>query len=203
MEEIAIMKQNKDIKKITDYIQDSDKSSNLDLKNKKLIFFKEWVMPIICAIGIVFLLNKFIFINVNLPPSGSMIPTLNNNDRLIATRIWNEDDIKRGDVLVFNSKELDNKMLIKRVIGLPGDHIEINNGVVKVNGTELKEDYVKNNESYDGIFDVPDNKIFFLGDNRSGSYDSRYWKNPYIDKSDIEGKAQFRYYPIRDFKLIK
>lgn len=203
MEEIGIVEQNKDIKKRKDHIQDSDETSNLNSENKKLSFFKEWVMPIICAIGIVVLLNKFIFINVSLPPSGSMIPTLNDNDRLIATRIWNEDDIKRGDILVFNSKELDNKMLIKRVIGLPGDHIEINNGVVKVNGTELKEDYVKNNKSYDGIFDVPDNKIFFLGDNRSGSYDSRYWENPYIDKSDIEGKAQFRYYPIRDFKLIK
>lgn len=200
---MGIMEQNKDIKKRKDHIQDSDETSNLNSENKKLSFFKEWVMPIICAIGIVFLLNKFIFINVSLPPSGSMIPTLNDNDRLIATRIWNEDDIKRGDILVFNSKELNNKMLIKRVIGLPGDHIEIDNGVVKVNGTELKEDYVKNNKSYDGIFDVPDNKIFFLGDNRSGSYDSRHWENPYIDKSDIEGKAQFRYYPIKDFKLIK
>lgn len=197
------MEQNEDIKREENHMQDSNETSNLNSENKKLSFFKEWVMPVICAIGIVFLLNKFVFINVSLPPSGSMIPTLNDNDRLIATRIWNEDDIKRGDILVFKSKELDNKMLIKRVIGLPGDHIEINKGVVKVNGTELKEDYVKNNKTYDGIFDVPDNKIFFLGDNRSVSYDSRYWENPYIDKSDVEGKAQVRYYPIKDFGLIK
>lgn len=166
-------------------------------------FFKEWILPIIYAAGIVFLLNKFVFINVVLPPSGSMIPTLNDNDRLIATRVWNKDNIKRGDIIVFKSQELDNKDLIKRVIGLPGDHIEIDDGIVKVNGVELKEDYVKNNKSYNGIFDVPEGKIFFLGDNRSVSWDSRYWKNPYIDKSDIEGKAQVRYYPIKDFELIK
>ena len=170
--------------------------------NKKTNFFKEWILPILISIGIVFLLNKFVFINVCLPPSGSMIPSLNYNDRLIATRVWNKDEIKRGDILVFKSDEID-KILIKRVIGLPGDHVEINNGIVSVNGTVLEEDYVKNNEDYNGIFNVPDDKIFFLGDNRSNSYDSRYWDNPYIDKSDIEGKAQIRYYPIKDFELIK
>ncbi len=175
-----------------------------DSKNtNKSSFFKEWILPVIFSIGIVFLLNKFVFINVSLPPSGSMIPTLNDNDRLIATRVWDKDKIKRGDILVFKSEELGGKLLIKRVIGLPGDHIEIDNGIVSINGKELNEEYVKNDELYNGIFDVPDNSIFFLGDNRAGSYDSRYWENPYIDKSEIEGKAQIRYYPISDFKIIK
>ncbi|WP_294403470.1 signal peptidase I [uncultured Clostridium sp.] len=182
--------------------ENSKENKTVENKNNSN-FFKEWILPIIYAIGIVFLLNKFVFINVVLPPSGSMIPTLNDNDRLIAARVWNKDNIKRGDIVIFKSEELDNKDLIKRVIGLPGDHIEITDGVVRVNGEELQEDYVKNNESYNGIFDVPDGKIFFQGDNRSGSYDSRYWKNPYIDKSDIEGKAEIRYYPIKDFGLIK
>lgn len=172
-------------------------------KNNKLIYFiKEWVIPVACALGLWFLLNRFVFINVTLPPSGSMIPTLNNNDRLIATRIWDKDDIKRGDILIFDSEELGEK-LIKRVIGLPGDHIDIVNGVVSVNGQKLDEDYVKNNKSYTNSFDVPDNKLFFLGDNRSISYDSRYWDDPYIDKSFVEGKAKFRYYPISDMEIIK
>lgn len=193
------------IKKGLKGVENKNEGSNKNkiVEAKGINFFKEWILPIIYAVGIVFLLNKFVFINVVLPPSGSMIPTLNDNDRLIATRVWNKDNIKRGDIIVFKSEELDNKDLIKRVIGLPGDHIEINDGVVKVNGIELEEDYVKNNESYNGIFDVPDGKIFFLGDNRSVSYDSRYWKNPYIDKSDVEGKAEIRYYPIKDFELIK
>lgn len=192
-----IMKKNIDISL-------EDKSSNI--QEKKDDFFvaliKEWVIPIACALGIWFLLNKFVFINVTLPPSGSMIPTLNDNDRLIASRIWDKDDIKRGDILIFKSDEL-NELLIKRVIGLPGDHIEIVDGVVSVNGEKLSEDYVKNNKPYTGVYDVPEDKLFFLGDNRKVSYDSRYWENPYIDKSCVEGKAKFRYYPINDMKIIK
>ena len=182
-----------------DYKEKKDSSSH---NNKIIEFIKEWVAPIVCAIGIWFLLNRFVFINVTLPPSGSMIPTLNNNDRLIATRIWNKADIKRGDILIFDSEELGEK-LIKRVIGLPGDHIDIVDGIVSVNGQKLDESYVKNNKSYTGSFDVPDNKLFFLGDNRAISYDSRYWDNPYIDKSAIEGKAKLRYYPISDMEVIK
>lgn len=183
-------------------VTNNEQHNELKKNNTKMNFFKEWILPIIFAIGIVFLLNRFIFINVSLPPSGSMIPTLNDNDRLIATRVWDKDDIKRGDILVFKSDELNN-LLIKRVIGLPGDRIEINDGIVKVNGEVLEEDYVKNNNIYNGIFEVPDNKIFFLGDNRANSYDSRYWENPYIDKSNVEGKAQIRYYPLSDLKVIK
>ena len=191
------MKENNDI-----LLEDKKAKDSGDKNNKVIEFIKEWIMPVVCALGIWFLLNRFVFINVTLPPSGSMIPTLNNNDRLIATRIWNKDDIERGDILIFDSEELGEK-LIKRVIGLPGDHIEIVDGVVSVNGKKLDEDYVKNNKSYTGAFYVPDNKLFFLGDNRSISYDSRYWDNPYIDKSAVEGKAKFRYYPISDMAIIK
>lgn len=187
------------MKKNTD-ISLEDKSNTI--QEKKITFIKEWVCPIVAALGIWFLLHTFVFINVTLPPSGSMIPTLNNNDKLIAFRVWDKDSIKRGDILVFKSEELD-KTLIKRVIGLPGDHIEIVDGVVSVNGEKIKEDYVKNNQKYNGVFDVPENKLFFLGDNRSNSYDARQWKNPYIDKSCVEGRAKFRYYPINDMKVIE
>lgn len=189
--------------KNNEIISTENKSNDVSVEkeNKIIIFIKEWIMPIALALGIWLILNKFVFINVTLPPSGSMIPTLNNNDRLIASRVWDKDSIKRGDILIFKSEEL-NELLIKRLIGLPGDHIEIMNGVVSVNGEKLNEDYVKNNKEYTGVFDVPEDKLFFLGDNRKGSYDSRYWNNPYIDKSCIEGRAKFRYYPINDMKII-
>lgn len=192
------------IMKKNDDISLEDKSGDIQTKKDNILvmLIKEWVIPIAFALGVWFLLNKFVFINVTLPPSGSMIPTLNDNDRLIASRVWDKDDIKRGDILIFKSDELD-KLLIKRVIGLPGDHIEIVDGVVSVNGEKLNEDYVKNNKQYTRVFDVPENKLFFLGDNREISYDSRYWDNPYIDKSCVEGKAKFRYYPINDMKIIK
>lgn len=164
-------------------------------------FFREWVIPILAAIGIALLINKFLIYNVYIP-SESMVPTLNVGDKLMVTRVYDTSKVKRGDIIVFYSEEL-NEVLIKRAIGLPGDHIEIHNGTVNVNGTDIKEDYVKNNEIYNGTFDVPQGKFFFLGDNRNRSYDSRKWINPYIDASNIQGKAQIKFYPFKDFGSLK
>ena len=168
---------------------------------KKNGFFKEWVLPIISAIVICLLLNKFVFFNVQVP-TGSMIPTINLENRLVVTRVHNLGNLKRGDVIVFYSDELSER-LVKRLIGLPGDKIEIKNGVVSVNGEQLKEDYVENKDKYNGTFEVPNGKYFFLGDNRPISDDARYWKNPYIDGSAIEGKAQFIFYPFGSFGAVK
>ena len=112
------------------------------------------------------------------------------------------DNIEHGDILVFYSEEL-NDTLIKRVIGLPGDKVDIVNGKVTVNGVELEEDYVENNDAFSGSFIVPEGKYFFLGDNRAISYDARKWSNPYIEGKDIQGKAQIKVYPFSDFGSIK
>ena len=160
-------------------------------------FFTEWIIPIIAAIGIAFLINKFLVYNVYIP-SESMVPTLNVGDKLMVTRVYDTNKIKRGDIIVFFSEELD-EILIKRAIGLPGDHIKIHDGIVNVNGEDIKEEYVKNNEEYDGDFDVPNNKFFFLGDNRNRSNDARRWINPFIDASNIQGKARIKFYPFKDF----
>jgi len=180
-----------------------DKEENLSKKGFIAIFtskdgfFREWIIPIIAAIGIAFLINKFLVYNVYIP-SESMVPTLNVGDKLMVTRIYDTDKIKRGDIIVFYSEEL-SEVLIKRVVGLPGDHIKIHDGIVNINGEDIKEDYVKNNEKFNGNFDVPDNKFFFLGDNRSRSNDARKWINPYIDASNIQGKARIKFYPFKDF----
>lgn len=168
---------------------------------KKNGFFKEWVMPVISALIICLLLNKFLFFNAQVP-TGSMIPTININDRAVVSRIHNFNNLKRGDVIVFYSEELSER-LVKRLIGLPGDKIEIKNGVVSVNGEQLEEDYVKNKDKYNGTFEVPEGKYFFLGDNRPVSMDARFWVNHYIDSSAIEGKAEFIFYPFKDFGMIK
>ncbi|NME83101.1 signal peptidase I [Clostridium sp. SM-530-WT-3G] len=180
-------------------------ANNISKEKKKKTnnFFIEWLLPIIAAIGIAILINKFVFFNVYIP-SESMVPTLNVGDKLVVTRIYDTDNIKRGDVVVFYSDELQ-ETVIKRVIGIPGDHIEIDNGVVSVNGDVIQEDYVKNNEYNKTklVFDVPEDKFFFLGDNRIRSNDARRWINPYIDASDIKGKAVLKFYPFSDFGLIK
>ena len=164
-------------------------------------FFREWIIPIIAAIGIAILINKFLVYNVYIP-SESMVPTLNVGDKLMVTRVYDTSKIKRGDIIVFYSEEL-SEVLIKRAVGLPGDHIIIHNGIVNINGTDIKEDYVKNNESFDGVFDVPQNKFFFLGDNRSRSNDARRWINPFIDASNIQGRARIKFYPLKDFGILK
>lgn len=164
-------------------------------------FFKDWVVPIVAAIGIAFIINKFLVYNVYIP-SESMVPTLNVGDKLMVTRIYNPDNIERGDIIVFYSDEL-SEVVIKRAIGLPGDKIVIHDGIVNVNGQDLEEGYVKNNEILNATFNVPEGKFFFLGDNRRVSNDARKWINPYIDESDIQGKAQFRFYPFSEVGILK
>ncbi len=182
----------------------SNEKKNIDKINKKKMntFIKEWIIPIFAALGLAILINKFLIFNVYIP-STSMVPTINVGDRLMVNRAFHKDNIKRGDILVFYSDELQ-ETLIKRVIGLPGDHIVIKDGIVNVNGDDLKEDYVKNNDysNEELVYDVPEEKYFFLGDNRPVSKDSRRWINPYIDEDDIKGKAILKFYPISDFGSI-
>lgn len=176
-------------------------SKNMREKIRKNKFIMDWVLPILSALILAILISKFLVFNV-LVPTGSMIPTINEKDRLVVTKVYNPKNLERGDIVVFESKEL-NETLIKRLIGLPGDKIDIKNGVVSVNGEVLKEDYVKNNDKFTGSFEVPQGKYFFLGDNRAVSNDARRWQNHYIDESAIEGKAQLRIYPFNNFGKLK
>ena len=167
---------------------------------KNIIF--DWVIPIAVALVIAMLIQRYWIFKVKVP-TGSMIPTIQEEDRLYATRIYNLENIERGDIIIFESKELDDT-LIKRLIGLPGDKIEMKDGVVTVNGEVLADEYVKNKDyKEDETFEVPEGKYFFLGDNRSSSFDSSKWKNPYIDGSDIKGKAQIRVFPFSRFGRLK
>lgn len=92
---------------------------------------------------------------------------------------------------------------MKRVIGLPGDHVEIKkDGSVYVNKKKLKEDYVKYpGGKTDMFFDVPKGKFLMLGDNRANSDDARYWTNPYVDSKDIDAKAQIIIYPFNKISV--
>lgn len=181
-------------------IRSGDRSKRLvEKKNKG--FFYEWGIPALVAIVLAVLINKFVIFKVYIP-SESMVPTLNVEDRLFVTRTYDASKFKRGDVLVFDSKELGEK-LIKRLIGLPGDKIVIENGAVSVNGETLVENYIGNADRFNGEYEVPEGKYFFLGDNRLWSKDSRYWIDPYIEAKDINGKAQFKVYPFSQMGKVK
>lgn len=170
-------------------------------KNEKTGFFYDWIVPILIAVALATLINKFVLFKVKIP-SESMVPTLNVGDRLFATRVHNPENLERGDVVVFHSDEK-NEDMIKRLIGKPGDNIVIKDGIVTVNGVTLYENYIGTPDKFNGTYDVPEGKYFFLGDNRFFSSDSRYWDDPFIDGSDIMGKAQLKVYPFDDFGMIK
>lgn len=126
----------------------------------------------------------------------SMYPTLNDNQYLIVSKI---SDYSRGDIITFKNPKKNNKVLIKRVIGIPGDTIEIKDGHVYRNDKELNEPYI--NEPYitegaEGKITVADNHIFVMGDNRGNSLDSRYDMVGQVDKSNIIGKVILSIYPF-------
>lgn len=159
-------------------------------------FIKEWVVPIAIALVIVLFLNKFVFILVTVP-TGSMEDTIMPGDRLYVNELFDVNDAKRGDILVFKSDELDEKRLVKRLIGLPGDTVEVRlDGSVYVNDEQLQEPYATEAQSEARIFNVPENSYLFFGDNRPISYDARYWENPYIGEDKIIGEVLFRFFPF-------
>ena len=184
-------------------MRENDKDEIIkDKKIKKKSIIREWIVDIVAVAFIALLVWRFVGYGVWIT-SGSMIPTLEVKDRLIVTRVHNTENLKEGDIVLFKNDEFKDEILIKRLIGLPGDKIEIKDGIVFRNGEELKEDYVKNNEKYNRTFQVPKGKYFFLGDNRANSNDSRYWQNPFVKESYIVGKAKIKYYPIKDFEILK
>lgn len=175
--------------------------SSSSTKNKS--FFLDWIIPILAALLLAYLIHEFLLFKIKVP-TGSMMPTVEIGDQLFVTRIYNSNNIKRGDIVVFNSDEL-KEPLLKRVIGLPGEHVEIkSDGSVYINGNKLEEDYVKyQGGKTDMSFDVPSGKFLMLGDNRNNSDDARYWSNPYIDGKDIEAKAQLTVYPFDRIGFVK
>lgn len=129
--------------------------------------------------------------------SYSMYPTLQPKDVLFTLRIHDFQTIRRGDILVFYSEELQDT-LVKRVIGLPDDVIEIgNDGAVTVNQMKLDETYVEYPSRSDGYFEVPPNNYLFLGDNRTDSIDSRSFVDPFIQQGKIRGKVLFSVFPFQ------
>jgi signal peptidase I len=165
--------------------------------NYKRIFV-DWVMPVALAIILAILINKFLFYKIKVP-SESMYPTIKIGDRIIVTRVYDRTKLKKGDIVVFYSHELKDT-LIKRLIGIPGDEIDIkDDGQVFINGLKSEESYVVYNEDLGKQFKVPENKYLFFGDNRARSLDARKWKQPYIESEDIKGKAQFIISPFKRF----
>lgn len=172
-------------------------------ENERIVYYaKEWVLPIVVAFIIATLINKFCFFNIKVPTE-SMYPTIVPGDRILVTRIYNKNNLKRGDIIVFHSDEL-KEDLIKRLIGLPGDKVKVKrDGSLYINGEKKEENYIVNQGEIEKEFVVPEDNFLFMGDNRANSLDSRYWKTPYISKNKIMGKAQFVITPFKRTGKLK
>jgi signal peptidase I len=158
-----------------------------------------WARDLAFSILIAVILIVFIYQPVKVEGT-SMMPTLQNDERIFINKFtyhYGLGEIQRGDMVVFWYPRDTSKSYIKRVIGLPGDVVRIDEGDVYVNGRKLIEDYVPDVERDHLSWDqqqVPPNSYFVLGDHRNSSNDSRSWG--FVDRKYIYGKAVFVYWPL-------
>lgn len=168
---------------------------------KKLL--RSWLPTLLVALVLSLLVRTYIA-EARWIPSESMLPTLEVGDQLFIDKAYFKfAGIQRGDILVFEAPAALDKDddLIKRVIGLPGEELSIKDGIVYINGTPLKEPYIREKPDRDfEPFVIPEDQIFVMGDNRNNSYDSRYWGA--LPIKNVIGKAIFRHYPLGHMKLF-
>lgn len=132
----------------------------------------------------------------------SMIPTLEDGEFVLVSKInYRFSNVERGDIIVFHFPLDPQQELIKRVIGLPGDVISVQNGLVSVNGQALNETYIAATPAYSGEWNVPDGQLFVLGDNRNDSSDSHSWG--FLPFEKVVGKAVVIYWPPPLWEVIR
>jgi signal peptidase I len=168
-----------------------------------------WFRDLVFSILIAVVLIVFIYQPVKVEGT-SMMPTLTDQERIFINKFtyrFGLGSIARGDTVVFWYPQDTSKSYIKRVIGVPGDHVRVEGGSVSVNGKTLVEAYVPPenrdaNSWRDGEEQVvPDGKYFVLGDHRNQSSDSRMWG--YVPRDNIYGKAVFVYWPLQKIGRVR
>lgn len=171
-----------------------------EAKNRIAEEIWEYAKVIIFAVVFVLIVNNFILINA-LVPSESMEKTIMTGDRIFGFRLaYLLDEPERFDIVIFKYPDdpEQKELYIKRIIGLPGETVDIVDGKVYINGSEEPVDDSFCPETPIGNFGpytVPEGCYFMLGDNRNCSKDSRFWEDKFVKKEKIVGKAVLRYYP--------
>lgn len=166
----------------------------------------EWLKTIIVSVVIAIVITTFI--RPTLVKGESMMPTLQPNNYLIINKVtYMFSGPASGDIVVFSTElhNLDgsNKDLIKRVIGVAGDTVEIKEGKVYINGELISEEYILGNYTNgDVTLTIPEGKIFVMGDNRGNSLDSRSSEVGLVKVSDIKGKVLIRLYPFNELGVV-
>lgn len=172
-----------------------------------------WLKAIIVAVVVVFVCRQFLFTPITVSGE-SMKPTYQDRDKVVVSKIGK---IERFDTIVFESNITESKYIIKRVIGLPGDTIEMKNDTLYINGKEQKEPYLDESKKelpngmvltddfslneVTGKTTVPEGTYFVLGDNRRNSLDSR--KIGFVNEDDVLGESKFRFFPFSEIGFPK
>ncbi len=211
-----------------DKINMENKTENKNSEEKKGFKAEliSWIQIIATAVVIAFVLNTFIIANSDVP-SDSMENTIMTGSRIIGSRVnYHFTEPERGDIAIFVfgwqcpvchkriegerpdvcpvcDSEINKKgktvHYVKRIIGIPGDIIDIHDGEVYLNGSEtpLDEPYLREKmEPEESLhFEVPEDSYFMMGDNRNNSFDGRYWKKHFVSKEKITAKVLFEYFP--------
>lgn len=176
-------------------------------------FWKNWGEPLLVAGLFALLIRTFLFAPYKIP-TGSMIPTLLVGDKIFVDKIsYRFEPPKRGDIVVFKYPLDPKKDFVKRLVGLPGERIEIRGGVALVNGQPMTDPPFSKNYYYNvdrddwkyghtgQVFEVPAHYYFVLGDNSANSSDSRNWG--FVPQHNVLGKAKLIWWPPNRVKVLK
>ena len=162
-----------------------------------------WIKLIIFTVIVAVVLNQFVIVNASIP-TGSMESAIMPNDRIVAFRLsYLFYDPDRFDIVIFRYPDDETQLYVKRIIGMPGETVNIIDGHVFIDDSQvpLRYDFVRGSifGNY-GPFIVPEDSYFVLGDNRGNSEDSRSWLNPFVRRDAILGRAIFKYW--RGFSFL-
>lgn len=190
-----------------------------------LLFIADIVLNAVIIIAIVFTIRYF-FVSPFQVSGSSMLDNLHNGEYIIVNKLYYRfQEPDRGEVIVFLPPNHKKEYYVKRIIGIPGDTVSIKNGKVFISnqinpdGFEVNEDYLSKRflgktylpaDIMNKTFTVPEDKYFVLGDNRTGSSDSRYWRDtytnettPYVDKDMVSGKVWVVLWPLNQIRQIE
>ncbi|MDR1650341.1 MAG: signal peptidase I [Synergistaceae bacterium] len=166
-------------------------------------WWRDVLETIVYAIVLALLIRTFV-IQAFWIPSSSMVPALEPGDRVMVLKFWHhlpKVELKRFQIVVFKYPVDPRRDFVKRLIGLPGDKVEIIGGRVFINDREIAEPYVQNPDSFTMAPEIiPPGNYFCLGDNRINSQDSRFWG--FVKEDLMRGPAVFRYWPLSRAGLL-
>src|SRR5690625_3253422 len=186
------------------------------MAEKKSNEWLDWIKIIVVALVIALIVRKFFFSPI-IVDGPSMQPTLHDQDKMIVNKfIYYLKDLERFDIVIFHANN--EKDFIKRVIGLPGEHVQVENNVLYIDGKEVSQPFLHQNEHNQVIYPVvtndftlemlpgsykviPEGHVLVLGDNRRNSTDSRSLGLISIDQ--IVGKTNFIYWPLDRIQVVK